>query len=262
MVRVACRDGRCSSCEPDGDTWYAGRLSSPVDPGHGLPLVMRILMPSIVDPAQARGGCWTVTRGFIEAIHAALPEAEINCIAHPTRGRAGHLLRQLTGITRSTLGGKLPAKASFTRTKRVRELLAFALANEAPDLVIINGADLFWVLDALPNDLPVVAVAQNIEQELYARQIALATKRWPAIGRLLEADLQKLRQYEWDGMRKAGRVLFLSDEDRAVAMTACPEIESMIMPPVFDYEPAIRAVAPRDRIRIGMFADFTWWPTR
>lgn len=219
-------------------------------------------MPSIVDPAQARGGGWTVTRGIIEAIHAALPEAEINCIAHPARGRGSHLLRQLTGVSRSALGGELPAKALFTRTRKLRSQLTAALASGLPDLVIINGADLFWVFDALPQGLPVVAVAQNIEQELYARQVALTIKRWPPLARILESDLQRLRQYEWEGMKKAGRVIFLSEEDRSVAMNACPEIASLIMPPVFDYEPASRKVEVRDRIRIGMFADFTWWPNK
>ena len=219
-------------------------------------------MPSIVDPAEARGGGWTVTRGLIEAIHAALPEAEINCIAHPAPDRGSHLLRQLTGVTRSALGDELPAKGLFTRTRKFRNRLANALAHELPDLVIINGADLFWVLDALPQDLPVVAVAQNIEQDLYARQVALAIKKWPPLARILESDLQKLRQYEWDGMKRAGRVIFLSEEDRSVAVNACPGIASRVIPPVFDYEPASREVKIRDRIRIGMFADFTWWPNK
>jgi glycosyltransferase involved in cell wall biosynthesis len=199
---------------------------------------------------------------LIEAITTAVPNAEIECIAVAARGSGSHILRQLIGISRSALGDALPAKALFTRATNFRRRLRAALENTQPDLVIINGADLFWVLDALPDGMPVVAVAQNIEQELYARQIARANRRWPILQRILELDLEKLRRYEWVGMSKAGRVIFLSEDDRAVAIRACPEIESMVMPPVFDYEPARRAAPTRGRIRIGMFADFTWWPNR
>lgn len=219
-------------------------------------------MPSIVDPAEVRGGGWTVTRGLIKAIGMAFPRSEIECIADPARGRVAHSIRQLTAISRSMLGDELPAKALFTRTTKFRRQLDAALATAPPDLVLINGSDLFWVLDALPSDLPVVVAAQNIEQELYGRQITRAAGRWPPTERLLASDLDKLRRYEWEGMRKAGRMIFFSEDDRAMAMRACPGIESIVVPPVFDYEPVLRVPSTRDRIRIGMFADFTWWPNR
>jgi len=214
-------------------------------------------MPSIVDPAEARGGAWTVTRGLIKAIHLAVPRAEIDCVAVPTRSRAGHAVRQLTSVARSIAGGELPAKAFFTRSKEFRRRLRVALAKRGPDLVIVNGSDLLWVLSELPEAVPVVVVAQNIEQELYARQIARSR-----FASLLDSDLQKLRAYEWSGMKKAGRVIFLSDEDRAFAMKACGGIDAVVTPPIFDYEPAPRVESVNGRLRVGMFADFTWWPNR
>ncbi len=219
-------------------------------------------MPSIVDPAEVRGGGWTVTRGLIKAIGTAFPHSEIECIADSARGRVAHGIRQLIGISRSALGDELPAKALFTRTTKFRRQLDAALANAPPDLVLINGSDLFWVLDRLPRDLPVVVAAQNIEQELYARQVTRASRHWLPIGRLFASDLGKLRKYEWEGMRKAGRMIFFSEDDRAMAMRACPDIDSITVPPMFDYEPVPHIPLARDRIRIGMFADFTWWPNR
>lgn len=218
---------------------------------------MRILMPSIVDPAEARGGCWTVTRGLIKAIHIALPQAEIECLAFPARGRAEHVARQVISVAQSVLGGSVPAKVAFTRSSRLRNRLRHALGESKPDLVIINGSDLFWMLSELPDGVPVVAVAQNIEQELYARQIAGSP-----FERILESDLRKLREYEWSGMKRVGRVIFLTEEDRALAIRVCAAIDSVVIPPVFDYEPAARNDSAAAPLRIGMFADFTWWPNR
>jgi hypothetical protein len=219
-------------------------------------------MSSIVDPAEARGGAWTVTRGLIQVIQLAWPDSRIECISLASRSRAGHRYRQLVSVLASAIGGGLPAKISFARTTGLRRRLQSELEASMPDLIILNGSDLLWMLPDCPPEVPVVVVALNIEHQLYARQIAHMARMRPKFARVLERDCRKLREYEWAGMRRAGRVIFVSEEDRRTALSACPDIDSIVIPPVFDYEPAPRVASVSDRLAVGMFADFTWWPNR
>ena len=217
-------------------------------------------MPSIVDPAEARGGAWTFTRGLMKAIELAWPGSRTECIGVPSPTRVGRRYRQFQSVISSALGAELPAKIAFTRTRRMRRGLKSALAEGPPDLIIINGSDLLWMLPDCPPGVPVAVVAYNIEHELYSRQIAQVARS--SMARVLEKDCRKLRAFEWAAMQRAGRVIFVSEDDRRVAVEACPGIEAIAIPPVFDYEPLPRIASTHDRLAIGMFADFTWWPNR
>lgn len=223
---------------------------------------LQILMLSIVDPAEARGGSWTVTRGLIKALDVAWPGSEIECISLSAHSRISHRYRQLRSIIGSTLGGDLPAKIAFARSTGFRRRLQSTLAASTPDLIIINGSDLLWVMPECPQGVPVVVMALNIEHELYARQIARAAKPGSLVARILRRDYQKLRSYEWSGMRKAGRVIFLSEEDLRLAAEACPDLDTILIPPLFEYEPLPRVAEVNGSPAVGMFADFTWWPNR
>jgi glycosyltransferase involved in cell wall biosynthesis len=61
-------------------------------------------------------------------------------------------------------------------------------------------------------------------------------------------------------MRKLQRVVFLSAEDEKTATEACPRLETLVLPPVFDYLPQPVSDRARGTLAIGMFADFSWWP--
>lgn len=221
---------------------------------------MQILMPSIVDPAESRGGAWTYTRGLMKAIDLAWPGSRTECIGIPSPTRVGRRYRQTQSVISSALGAALPAKVGFTRTRRMRRRLKSALADRLPDLIIINGSDLLWMLPDCPPGIPVAVVAHNIEHELYSRQIARVA--WSPMARVLEKDCRRLRAFEWAAMRRSGRVIFVSEDDCRAAVEACPGIQAIVIPPVFDYEPLPRVVSTHDRLTIGMFADFTWWPNR
>src|SRR5687767_1357222 len=69
---------------------------------------MRILMPSIVDPREARGGAWTATRGLIRVLELAWPGVAIECIPALFRSRAAHRLRQLRCLAQGAAGIGLP----------------------------------------------------------------------------------------------------------------------------------------------------------
>lgn len=221
---------------------------------------MRILMPSIVDPREARGGAWTATRGLIRVLELAWPGVAIECIPVPSRSRAAHRVRQLRCLVQGAAAIGPPAKIAFSRSASLRRRVIASLRSAKPDLIILNGSDLLWLLAVLPDDAKVLLVAHNIEHELYRGQLSTVEKRSSMAARLLRRDCARLKEYEWSGLRSVQRVVFLSGEDRNTALGACPSLESITLPPVFDYVPHAPRDQARDRVAIGMFADFSWWP--
>lgn len=223
---------------------------------------MRILMPSIVDPREARGGAWTATRGLIRVLELAWPGVAIECIPVPARSRAAHRARQFRCLAQGATGIGLPAKVAFSRSSQIRRRMIASLRSATPDLIILNGSDLLWLLSVVPDDAKVLLVAHNIEHELYRAQLSTLNKRSSLAASLLKRDCARLQEYEWSGLRSVRRVVFLSAEDRKTALDACPSLATFVLPPVFDYVPHAQRDRARDAVAIGMFADFSWWPNQ
>lgn len=223
---------------------------------------MRVLVPSIVDPALERGGAWTATRGLVDLIRRGPSTPAVDVVALPLRSALGHRLRQARSAIAS-LVAPLPAKARFARDRALLREVQARLAQQRYDLVLVNGADLLWLLPAMPRDIPKALVAHNLEHELHAAQVERVARRWPFARRMLEREVTRLAGYELDGMRAIRNVVFLSDADEAAARRAVPALRTMVVPPVFDARrrPRTRS-AGRQGLHIGLMANFGWWPNR
>lgn len=223
---------------------------------------MRILMPSIVDPREARGGAWTATRGLIRVLELAWPGVAIECIPVTSRSRGAHRVRQLRCLVQGAAGIGLPSKIAFSRSASLRRRVIANLRSAKPDLIILNGSDLLWLLSVVAGDAKVILVAHNIEHELYRAQLSILERRSSLAAALLKRDCARLKEHEWSGLRSVQRVVFLSGEDRNTALDACGSLKSIVLPPVFDYVPHAPKDPARERVAIGMFADFSWWPNQ
>jgi hypothetical protein len=108
-----------------------------------------------------------------------------------------------------------------------------------------------------------VLIAHNIEHQLFAAQIEMSLNKRLA-KRLLLRDLAKLRKFETEGLIRAGNVIFLSSLDADYVRTNCPEVRSIIVPPLFGNPPLQRSPGFRadGKLHIGMLANFGWWPNR
>jgi glycosyltransferase involved in cell wall biosynthesis len=195
----------------------------------------------------------------MRVMQLAWPTAEVKCIPLPSRSRSAHRLRQAWCLLRSAVGGT-PAKIAFAHDRRLRRELLHDLTRIPPDLVIVNGSDLLWLLPLVPRRVRVFLIVHNIEHELYRSKIAAVVERWPRLTATLERDWRALRRFEWSSMRNVDGAIFLSDADRSSALAACPALPSLVIPPVFDYQPNPRAPRTGEKLIVGMFADFTWWP--
>ncbi len=218
-------------------------------------------MPSIIDPAIFRGGASTATRGMISVLEAEPLAAEIDLLASEISSDGIlHSIRRVSSVARSMFS-PLSSKALFHYSRDFRMRVREALASNAYDLVLVNGSDLLWVLNLVNGKLPVVVWAHNLEYELYARQ--LDTVRLPAVARsVLKSDLNKLKNYEMEGMARADGLVFLSASEADRMQSQLGNSRILCVPPLFTYLPRVRR-RPRDPgkiIELGFLANLDWWP--
>ena len=222
----------------------------------------RILMLSIVNPAVERNGASTVTRGLLKLLKLPPFRAHVELVpvrAEPVRW---HQLMQARSLLRSCLSN-IPAKAAFCYSREFQEKVVARVKDQCYDAVILNGADLLWILEYLPQSVPRILVAHNIEHQLFGSQIRNFSRLYRPLEPLLRAECKRLEDYELNGMCESGNVIFLSHEEATCAQGLCEGLHITTVPPVFDYEPAIRR--PRKAgpmLKIGLLGNFLWWPNR
>jgi glycosyltransferase involved in cell wall biosynthesis len=224
--------------------------------------MMRILMPTIVDPVVNLGGAWASTRGVANLLRASPFNAEIVPVPPPGLSRTAHKLRRYVALAQSLLSAR-PAKFQFYYSRGMIASVKQNLQREF-DLILLNGSDLLWLLPHLPVGMPRMLFAHNIEHFLYADQIGVHYTRRGLQKNLLLKDCARLRQHELAGMHQLGNVLFLSSDDESYARSEFPQLNTLTVPPLLNTVPAPRPARgnPNFAIEIGMLANFDWWPSQ
>lgn len=221
---------------------------------------LNVLVPSIVDPVLHRGGAGTVTRNLTTLFERDPLGARIEYVCPPSAGRKFHRGRQVASLARS-LVSPLPSKALLTHSRRFKHDVGQMLIGGRFDLVLLNGSDLLWLLEVIPTDIPRILIAHNIEQQLFLSQIDTCYPNPGFRRNALMRDWRSLRDYETAGIREAGDVIFLSEQDSLAMCDSNPRLRSIVVPPVFDYGVTDRHRAARgDGIDIGLVGNFSWWP--
>jgi hypothetical protein len=224
---------------------------------------LNILVPSIIDPGTHHGGAGTTTRALFKLLQRAPLNARLEPVPAASPHQRLHRLHQFSSVAWALLSS-LPSKAQFTYSRRFLQAIRSALSEHEVDLVLINGSDLIWLLPELPPHIPCILVAHNIEHELYLTHIESVNPPSRLLRRLLLRDWRRLRDYELSGMSRVKNVIFLSTRDAEFARRECPNLNALVIPPLFDYPPAARSRTrnPTDRLQIGFLANFGWWPNR
>ena len=223
---------------------------------------MRILVPSIIDPAIHRGGAGTVTRAFMQLLQRSPLNADIDYAFPASTRRRFHRARQIASIAR-TIVSRLPSKALLTHSRRFVNDVRKIIRERTPDLVMINGSDLLWLLPELPEQIPRILIAHNIEHRLFQSQI---DSLYPGAGlrrNALMRDCRTLREYETSGIRTVHNVIFLSKYDADFGLAESPRINALTVPPIFEGPPARRRPSSKSGcLQIGFVGNFGWWPNR
>jgi polysaccharide biosynthesis protein PslH len=226
------------------------------------PVPVRILMLSIVNPHSEFNGAATVTRGLLKMLALSPLEACVDCVPVRAEPPRWHRLVQARSLLLSPFS-TLPVKAAFLYSKEFRDDVVTRVRGGHYDLVVINGADLVWILDYLPASIPRILVAHNIEHLLFSSQIQNLGWLYRPLAGLLRKDCRRLKDYELNGIREIGNVIFLSREEAAYANRLCEGLHTTTIPPVFDYEPRPRQnTNARPTLEIGFLGNFKWWPNQ
>lgn len=222
----------------------------------------RILILSIVNPEVERNGAATVTRGLLKALSLPPFQAVLDSIPARSEPRKWHRLAQASSVLVSFVSD-LPAKAVFLRSREFREKVLARIRGNAYDLIVLNGSDLLWICEFLPPSIPRILVAHNMEHLLFGSQIQNLGRMYRPLRGVLRKDCQRLQEFEWEGIRQTGNVIFLSGEEAQYAQRFCPNLRSAVMPPLFDYPPSLR---PRKKagpvLEVGYVGNFGWWPNQ
>jgi hypothetical protein len=219
-------------------------------------------MPSIVDPASDRNGASTVTRGLLHLVAAPPLGAQVEVVAARSLSPGWRRLRQ----ARSLLGSEfsdMPSKVAYVCSRSFRRAVERRLNEGGFQLIVLNGGDLLGLMPYLPPGVPHLVVAHNVEHDLFRSQISSLRRMLRPMRYFLERDSHRLERFERQGLRAAVNVIFLSCEDAAWARGECLDLNTLVVPPVFDYEPVeLRTRAAADGLDVGLIGNFGWWPNR
>jgi len=159
----------------------------------------------------------------------------------------------------------LPAKACHFYSARFARQLKRMLAASTYSGVVITGIDMLWCADLLPDSCCRIYIANNVEHLLYAAQTE-AIRRRPFIGRIVQQDLEKLREYETAGMAKVDRIITISADDEHYFRSHHPGLSIATILPTFSYPPARTGSRNRRQpgrpIHLSFLANLEWWPNR
>ncbi len=219
---------------------------------------MKILFPTIVDPSFP-GGAGTYLRGLIAALQAQPLAATVDWVTPYSPIARFNRLRQSLSLLRS-VGSPLPSKAHFQKTGSYLAAVRDRISTTRPDLLALFGADLLWLLDEVPSDVPTVLVALNREHELFRRQVE-AMKVPAPLRHWLSRDCEKLHAFEIEGIRRVHHTIFVSDHDATSLQKETGPLHHLAVPPLFAEprhdRPARRR--PDGPPTIGLIGNFGWW---
>ena len=156
-----------------------------------------------------------------------------------------------------------PAKPKFLYSRQLAADVKEHLRSSEYDLVLLNGADLLSLLDDVPSTVPTGLVAHNIEHQIYSVQLERLKSIPRLLMRQLRQDLTRLQEFELQGFRRCGGVVFLSARDESYGRSCALGIRTASVLPVFDYKPKKRPLRdPKRLLNAGFLAGFSWWPNR
>lgn len=186
---------------------------------------MNVLYCTTVLPGAKRTGGEIATQGIIDALRAVGHSVEVLGYQRPGDLRAldsGESLVERRAIETDASGlqgylwllGAIVSGRPYSSFKyesaRYRSLLKARLDDGAIDLVVMDHAQMGFLLDAVPPEIATVFVAHNVEEAIYAEQQATAKglRRW-----LLQREAKAIADMERSLAKRAQQVWTLTSTD-------------------------------------------------
>lgn len=212
---------------------------------------------------EQTGGGGTATRALKICFDNVLGAENVELCCFDQWGRRlPRKVKQLLSIARSLLS-KEPSRSIFALPGNASRQLLAHIARFKPDLVVIPGGDIWSVVKVIPEGLPIVLIAHNIEHRLMQGQVDGLTGSEALLRNILQRDVVKLNRVEDIAAKKAKNILSISAEDAVYFDDLDHNMNVATFTPTFDYSPFQRNVSSPGRpLKIGFLAQMSWWPNQ
>ncbi|MFI0845996.1 WecB/TagA/CpsF family glycosyltransferase [Mesorhizobium sp. IMUNJ 23232] len=240
----------------------------------------RILYLSTVLPHRLQGGGEICSMNFIEALKQAGCEVEVVAYQRSGEGNAGALppgfhsprplviesgqSRMRTGywMLRSILHRRAFSVDKYV-TRAMRSFVQACLRRSRWDLVVIDHAQAGWLLPLVPESLPVVLVAHNVEHRLYDSYGAMPSGAAPGGLRervrsaVYRREARRLLAIESEAARRCREIWSLSESDGAELRSLAPASRVRVFGvPGQSFPEADRLPAPA--VDVGLLGNWAW----
>ncbi len=221
---------------------------------------MRILIIRHIRKKGTNGGD-AYSRSIEDLLRASFPGSWIDTVYGVLDDSPGRKrIRALKALIGFIFTGKA-AKPLYFKTGRCLAELQELNRKNRYDLVVIDHVEMLWTLDYLASSSRRICVSQNVESKLY--RAFLEKKRMPFFLRSFFArDIAAFSRFEFSGIDRVARLIAISAGDADVYRQNCPNTRITVVPPLFTYIPFNYRARVVNRLRLGMLANFNWWPNR
>jgi len=231
---------------------------------------MNVLYCTTVLPGAKRTGGEIASQGIIDALRASGHIVEVLGYQRPGDLRApeaGEFLVERRAIETDASGlqgylwllGAIALGEPYSSFKyasaRYRSLLKVRLLYGGVDLVVLDHAQMGFLLDVMPPEIPIVFVAHNVEEAIYAEQQATAKglRRW-----LLQREANAIANMERSLAQRAQQVWTLTSTDG----THFSAVHGATSVCAFNLPGHVSEVRPSDvsaiKWDIGLIGTWTW----
>jgi polysaccharide biosynthesis protein PslH len=228
---------------------------------------MTIMFATTVLPVDRRTGGEVASSSFVDAMRAGGHRVAVIGYSRPgTAGTTdGDVISAGTRPIETRGGGarpalwlvaaiarNLPYSVAKYRSRRYRRLLRQTMAAKRPDLLVIDHAQMGWLLPVDAPDTPVVLVAHNVEHDVYA---GAGNGDGGAITWLNRREARLMKALERRVVNGVDRVWALTESDAtSLEQLGARSARAFPVPPTI--EPADR---PADvRRDVGVLGTWTW----
>lgn len=224
---------------------------------------MRILFLTTLMPGMRQTGSEVATQGFVDALRDA--GHEVTLLGYRRKGSSPplgtgdvavaerHIETEAAGawvaawMARAVLTRRPYSVAKYVG-RTYRQAVARALSDDPPDLVILDHAQMGWLLPRDGWDVPFVYLAHNVEQALHEGMVSEGRLRRWAHAR----ESRRIGEVEAAILQQAQEIWALTEGDaRALTALAPPGIASRVFHIAAVTVPAGAGTASHDAVTLG-----------
>lgn len=225
--------------------------------------MLTVLFVSHVKDGSLSNGGAVFSSSVIKLINSVIPDVELSelyCL--PSNPNVAKTFRKISSLLKAACGA-FPAKVRYFYSREFSETIRHHLAVNEYDLVILDHAEMLWVVDLLPRSVPVIHISHNIEHRLYMQYVE-KYQGWPFFGSMLKNDAIKYRQFEHNKVREVGNLITISCEDCEFWNSLGDGMNVLALHPSFDYPPVVRErkAFQGGNVLFGFLGNMEWWPNR